>query len=98
MNVAVKPGRWRVASRVFAATLAGFILANTGSVLLALLLPMPKDEAVITAVLLSFALYTVIIMWIFSVRSLRTVWIGLVTAIALSSTAAWLLQLAQASA
>ena len=93
MNTATRPGRWHVASRVFAATLFGFILTNTSGVLLASLLPMTKSEAVTTATLLSFLVYAAIILWIFSVSSLRTMWLGLVLAIVVTSAGAWVLQL-----
>ncbi|MEM1173718.1 MAG: iron transporter [Pseudomonadota bacterium] len=84
-----KPGRWHIASRVFAAALPGYVLANSASIFLGLLLPVRKIESVATAALLSFAIYTAIIMWVFSVRRLSTVWYGLLGAVVLTSTGSW---------
>ena len=89
--VANKPGRWHVASRVFAATAPAFLLTNTAGILLSLVLPGERISGIATATLLSYAIYTVIIMWIFSVKRLRTVWIGLVSALVLTGGGAWLL-------
>ncbi|MEM1174487.1 MAG: DUF3649 domain-containing protein [Pseudomonadota bacterium] len=86
-----KPGRWHIASRVLAAVIPGYILANSASIFLGLLLPIKKTEGVATAVLLSFAIYTCVIMWVFSVRRLATVWLGLLGAILFTAGGSWLL-------
>ncbi|MEM9403510.1 MAG: iron transporter [Pseudomonadota bacterium] len=86
-----KPSRWHVASRVFAAAIPGYVLANSASIFLGLLLPVKKIESVAAAALLSFAIYTAIIMWVFSVRRLSTVWYGVLGAIVLTSAGSWLL-------
>ncbi|MEM1263257.1 MAG: hypothetical protein AAGH76_12730 [Pseudomonadota bacterium] len=82
---------WHVTSRVVAAAIPAFILANTASVLLALLLPGAKIGSVATAILLSFGLWTAIIMWVFTVKRLRTVWVGLISSIIVTAGAAALL-------
>ena len=89
--VAKRPGRWHVASRVFAATIPAFILTNTASILLSFLWPGAKIDGVAFAMLFSFMIYTAIIMWIFSVKRLRTVWIGLLSGIVLTGAGAWLM-------
>ncbi|MEM6512756.1 MAG: DUF3649 domain-containing protein [Pseudomonadota bacterium] len=85
------PGRWHITSRVVAAAILGYILSNTASVFLGLALPGDKIEGVATAILLSFALFTAIIMWVFSVKRLSTVWFGLLGAILFTAAGSWLL-------
>jgi hypothetical protein len=63
--------RWQIVFRVLTAIFGGYALANTSSILLAYLLPMNKNDAVITSMLLSFAIYASAVMWVFSHRSLR---------------------------
>ena len=84
-------GRWHVASRVFAAAIPGFVLTNTTGILLSFLLPGDKLDGIATATLLSYAIYTAIILWVFSVQRLRTVWIGLLSALAVTGAGAWLM-------
>lgn len=61
--------RWQIALRALTAIFGGFALANTSGILLAYLLPMSKNDAVATSMLLSFAIYAGAVMWIFSQRS-----------------------------
>ncbi|MEM9209149.1 MAG: hypothetical protein AAGA61_07875 [Pseudomonadota bacterium] len=99
MAIATKHvSRWHVASRVFAATLPAYVLTNTTGVFLALLFPGDRAASIISAALVSFAIYTTIIIWIFSVRRLRTVWLGLLGSAIATGGAAWLLYLLRASA
>lgn len=69
--------RWEIAFRTLAAILGGYALANVSGILLSFLLPMPKSDAVMTGILLSFAIYTGAIMWVFAVRSVHKAWLGL---------------------
>ncbi|MFV0278906.1 MAG: DUF3649 domain-containing protein [Parahaliea sp.] len=86
------PGyRWLVASRVLAAVLGGYALTSAATVLLALIWPLPQAEAVVASTLLSFTVYTCVIVWIFATRRLRTVWLGLVIATAACAALSWLL-------
>ncbi|MEM8930498.1 MAG: hypothetical protein AAGE94_04955 [Acidobacteriota bacterium] len=89
--------RWHVASRVFAVVLPGFILTNTTGILLSLLIPGDKLSAVATATILSYVFYTAIILWAFSVERLRTVWLGLLSAIVVTGAGAWLLYTLEAA-
>lgn len=89
---------WHIFARVFAAVVLGYLVANTGSVLLGFLLPLPKVDSVLTASLLSFAIYTAVIMWIFSVKTLRKMWLGLCLALVVTSVGAWLLYLLETAA
>lgn len=70
--------RWQIASRVAVAILGGYALANITAILLSYLLPMPKSDAVMTGILLSFAIYTGAIMWVFTVRSVHKACAGLI--------------------
>lgn len=68
---------WAVAARVALAILLGYALANASGILLAHVLPMPRSDAVMTGLLVSFAIHAAAVLWVFSVRSLHTAWIGL---------------------
>lgn len=69
---------WKIALRVFVAIIGGYALANITAILLSYLLPMPKSDAVMTGILLSFAIYAGVIMWVFAVRSVRKACAGLI--------------------
>jgi len=83
--------RWLVASRVLAAVLGGYALTSAATVLLALIWPLPQAQAVMASSMLSFSLYTAIIVWIFATKRVRTLWAGLIAATALCGALAWLL-------
>ena len=86
-----KVGRWHVASRVFAATVPAFVLTNTTGIFLALALPIGQFSSIVTSMVSSFAIYTAIILWIFSVKRLRTVWWAMLGGIVITAGCAWLL-------
>ncbi|MFT6420441.1 MAG: hypothetical protein ACJAWP_001051 [Porticoccus sp.] len=83
--------RWMVASRVLASVVGGYALTSAATVLLALIWPLPQAEAVAAATMLSFTLYTGVILWIFAVKRLRTLWLGLVIATAFCAGLSWVL-------
>ena len=66
--------RLAVASRVAGAFLGGYALISAATVLLALVWPLPKAQAVLSASMLSFALYAGFVIWAFHVRRLRWIW------------------------
>lgn len=76
---------WRawasVLSRVLAASVGGYALTALAMTTLAAALPLvsPASNAdgVLSATLLSFAVYTGIAIWVFSVRSATRAWLGL---------------------
>ncbi|NER66086.1 DUF3649 domain-containing protein [Pseudomonas sp. MAFF212427] len=68
--------RLAVTSRSLAALLGGYLLASMGSVCITLLLPMPKADAVVTGMMLSFLFYLVAILWCFACRSAWQAWLG----------------------
>ncbi|MNK45385.1 hypothetical protein D3C87_641450 [compost metagenome] len=69
--------RLGVASRSVAAIVGGYVLAALVTMLLSVSLPMARSEAVMTATLLSFAIYTCAVMWAFATRSALRAWLGL---------------------
>ena len=69
--------RLGVASRSVAAIVGGYVLAALVTMLLSVSLPMARAEAVMTATLLSFAIYTCAVMWVYAARSALRAWLGL---------------------
>jgi len=69
--------RLGVATRSVAAIVGGYVLAALVTMLLSVSLPMARSEAVMTATLLSFAIYTCAVMWVFATRSALRAWLGL---------------------
>lgn len=70
--------RWAVFSRVIAATLGAYAFTWAAIVLVALIWPLPRGEAVGVATMLGFLIYAVVAMWVFSVSSVWRVWITIV--------------------
>jgi hypothetical protein len=68
--------RLGVASRVMAAIGGGYVLAAVATGLVAVLLPLPPAEAVMTATLLSFSLRACAVLWVFAVGSALHAWTG----------------------
>lgn len=69
--------RWEVFGRCLIAVLGGYFFTMAFSIFLTQVLPIAKSSAVMTANLLSFAIYTVAIIWVFSVKEFRQLWWGL---------------------
>lgn len=68
---------WRLFGLVLAAVIGGYSLASGAAIFLGAVLPMARAEAVLAGTLLSFAIYTVAIIWVFSARNLKLAWLGL---------------------
>ncbi|MFA5610820.1 MAG: DUF3649 domain-containing protein [Alcaligenes sp.] len=75
--------RLQVLSRIVAATVGGYALADAATVLLTLLWPLPRAQAVLAANMLSFVWYTIAVMWVFSTKSATRAWLGMVLPTAL---------------
>jgi len=75
--VAVGP----LVSRIVAAVAGGYALAALASVAV-LALPVSRPQAVLTGMLMSFAVYAGAVVWVFAVRSARRAWTGLLLAAA----------------
>lgn len=83
--------RWLVASRVFIAAIGGYALTSAATIFLALVWPLPKAQAVMAATLLSFTLYAVVVIWAFSVASVKRVWLWIVLTTAVLSLVNWIM-------
>lgn len=75
-------------SRIVAAIGGGYALAALASVA-ALALPISRPQAVLTGMLVSFAIYAAAVVWVFAVRSALRAWTGLLIAAAPLLPAAW---------
>ena len=67
----------RICGRVIAAIVGGYVMSWGLSALVAVLLSsfMMRDEAVVLASMLAFALYLAAVLWAFAARRLWQVWI-----------------------
>ncbi|MDF2488973.1 MAG: hypothetical protein K0S77_1595, partial [Pseudomonas sp.] len=68
--------RLAVTSRSLAALLGGYLLASMASVCIALLAPLPRVDAVLTGMMLSFVFYLLAFIWCFACRSAWRAWLG----------------------
>lgn len=83
--------RLQVLSRIVAATVGGYALASAVTVLLTLLWPLPKGQAVLATNMLGFVWYTIAVMWVFSTKSATRAWVGMVLPTALIALLSFLL-------
>ncbi len=84
-------GRLSVASRIIAAIVGGYALTQAASIVLAAIMPGSRAEGVMTVLLLSFVVYTVVILWVFAAHSAARAWLGvLLPALVLALPAWWL--------
>jgi len=85
---------WRyrggVAARAVAAIGGGYVLTAIASALIAIALPLSRADAVTIATLLSFVVYTCVILWVFATASALRAWIGVLAASALLGGILWL--------
>lgn len=81
---------WSVFSRVLAAALGGYALSSAATVLMTLLWPAPKAQAVLWATMLSFTVYTVVVIWAFCTPTAKRAWMGTLLGTAVLSGLAWL--------
>ncbi len=83
--------RWSVAARVAAAVIGGYALTSALTVFFALIWPTTKADALAASTMLSFTVYTGIVIWVFAESSIKRIWAVLVGATALVAGASWLL-------
>lgn len=69
--------RYSLLLRILAAIIGGYLLTNLIAILLSYLLPGSQADAVMIAMLSSFLIYAGVVMWVFTVKTLRQVWLGL---------------------
>lgn len=92
------PARYRlmVASRAIAGAFGGYALASLVTAVLSLALPLitgaSRASALLTATLLSFAVYALAVVWVFSARSALRAWAGMAIASAVFGAALLALQ------
>lgn len=67
-----------VAARATAAIGGGYAVAALSTAVLALALPLAKADAVLTATMLSFTVYTCAVIWVFAAKTAWRAWTGLV--------------------
>jgi len=80
--------RLHIASRLLAA-IACYGLTSLICIVLALIWPIPQAQAVLSSTMISFAVYAVLIIWVFSVKSLRKVWLSIIISSAFFCLLAW---------
>ncbi|MEQ9509776.1 MAG: DUF3649 domain-containing protein [Alloalcanivorax xenomutans] len=83
--------RLSVASRVIAAGLGGYALSAAATAALSLGLPMPRVDAVITASVLSFLIYSAAVIWAFACATTARAWAGIAIPALLCGALVWLL-------
>lgn len=71
-----------LSSRVFAAIIGGYVLAHLIAIVASDLLTdsqVPKSQAsgVMVGMQLSYLIYAAVVMWVFAVKKLQKVWLGL---------------------
>lgn len=66
-----------VTNRVLAAIFGGYLLSAVGCVLLAQILPLSQADSVLSAMMLSFSVYTCAVLWVFSVKQHWRCWFDL---------------------
>lgn len=80
---------WEMLSRIVAAIVGGYGFTYAFTAALARVLPVDKVDALISATLLSFAVYTGAVLWAFACRSARRAWAGLALALPLAVIGFW---------
>lgn len=81
-----------VCQRIVAAAVGGYVLAVMASIVVAEGLPTAQFDAVMAGVLLSFLFHLGIILWVFAVRCIRWMWLGLLVAMMVAGAAILLLR------
>ncbi|MFC4311148.1 DUF3649 domain-containing protein [Steroidobacter flavus] len=82
--------RFAVASRALAAIVGGYALTALAITALAIFLPLSRAEASMTATLLSFLIYTCVVIWVFATRSATRAWIGIIAPMIVLGALVWL--------
>lgn len=83
--------RWAVTSRIVAAALGGYALTSAATVLLTLIWPLPRAQALLAATMLSFTIYTVVVIWAFTTRTATRAWTGIVATTVVLTLLSWLI-------
>jgi hypothetical protein len=86
-----------VASRVVAAFAGAYALASAASTLLALALPLPREEAVQAGFLAAFGVIPAAVLWVFAASTAWRAWLGLLLPGLAMGLAVWILKAGGAS-
>jgi len=81
--------RLSIATRVVAAVVGGYTIASLAIAVLALLIPAEPSEAALAATMLSFAIYVLIAVSVFAIRSVWRMAACMVAAIAVLEATLW---------
>ncbi len=68
---------WRLAALIGAALVGGYLLSTAAGIFLGSVLPVPRSEATLIGHLLSFAIYTGCMLWVFYLRKPGLAWLSL---------------------
>jgi ABC-type Fe3+-siderophore transport system permease subunit len=81
--------RWNIASRVLAALVGGYAVAYAVTAFLAVYLPLARPDRVVFSSLVSFAVWTAVVIYVFAARSATRVWLLIVGVTAVLCLAAF---------
>lgn len=87
--------RLLVLSRIIAAVVGGYAFSTMVILILTYLLPLPQKDALMLSTMLSYIIYLLTIIWVFSVKTVRTAWIGMIASTGLLGALAFLLHCIQ---
>lgn len=85
----------RLVVRIVGAVAGGYALTSIVTVLLALVLVLfglSRSEATVLAMMLGFLVYLLVLLWAFSVQSLATLWLALLTSSGSAVLTLWALR------
>jgi len=88
--VAVEAGSRAVALRIVLGVLGGYALGCSATIWVSYVVPTDRADAVLTGLLISFAVYAAAILWAFAARTLRHAALGLVAPALAFGILAWL--------
>ena len=80
--------RWDIAARVLAALVGGYAVAYAVTAFLAVYLPLARPDRVVFSSLASFAVWTLVVIYVFAARRVSHVWLlllGLTAALGLAA-------------
>jgi len=72
--------RWRVFSRIIAASIGGYVFVSLSHLALAVILPTDRNKALLFSMETGFITWSLIIIWCFSARTATRAWLGLALA------------------
>lgn len=90
MSRSTSLNRWHIASRVLAALVGGYAVAYAVTAFLAVYLPLARPDRVVFSSLASFAIWTLVVIYVFAARSTTRVWLVLTGLTAVLCLAAFL--------